>query len=120
MRCAYSSMVPRPPRKPSLLALRAGSKKLVMFYTYVLQSRKDGKLYIGFSENLKQRILEHQQGLVDATKDRRPLKLIYYESCLDKYSALEREKYFKTGFGRRFLKIRLKLKNIPKLDSTRL
>ncbi|MCX6731468.1 MAG: GIY-YIG nuclease family protein [Candidatus Parcubacteria bacterium] len=87
-----------------------------MFYTYVLQSQKDEKLYIGFSENLKQRILEHNKGLVDATKNRRPLKLVYYEACSDKYSALEREKYFKTGFGRRFLKSRLKLKNLPKLD----
>jgi len=87
-----------------------------MFYTYVLQSQKDEKLYIGFSENLKQRILEHNKGLVDATKNRRPLKLLYYEACLDKNSALAREKYFKTGFGRRFLKGRLKFKNLPKLD----
>ncbi len=87
-----------------------------MFYTYVLKSQRDEKLYIGFSKDLKQRILEHNKGLVPATKYRNPLRLVYYEACLDKYSAIKREKYFKTGFGRRFLKNRLKLKSLPKLD----
>lgn len=80
-----------------------------MFYTYILKSIKDNKLYVGFSENLKQRIREHQKGLVEATKNRGHLKLIYYEACLGKESALKREKYFKIGFGRRFLKDRLNL-----------
>ncbi len=35
------------------------------------------------------------------------LKLVYYEACQNKEKAIEREKYFKTGFGRRFLKNRL-------------
>ena len=90
-----------------------------MFYTYVLKSPKDKKLYIGFSENLKQRILEHNKGLVQATKNRRPLELIYYEACLNKQVAIKREKYFKTGFGRRFLKNRLKLDSLPKTDQPR-
>jgi putative endonuclease len=78
-----------------------------MFYTYVLTSNEDGKLYIGFTDNLKQRIEQHNKGAVPATKNRRPLKLIYYEACLNKKSAIAREKYFKTGFGRRFLKSRI-------------
>ena len=41
-----------------------------------------------------------------ATKERRPLKLFYYEAYHDKNKAIKREKYFKTGFGRRFLKDR--------------
>ena len=82
-----------------------------MFYTYVLQSKKDGMLYIGYSENLKKRIVEHNKSEVEATKHRRPLKLIYYEACLDKNLALLREKFFKSGFGRRFLKNRLSLKD---------
>ncbi|MFA4890231.1 MAG: GIY-YIG nuclease family protein [Candidatus Paceibacterota bacterium] len=89
--------------------------KKLMFYTYILQSQKDKKFYIGFSENLKQRFIEHSNGLVDATKNRWPLELVYYEACLDKQSALKREKYFKTGFGRRFLKNRLKLKILPEV-----
>ena len=78
-----------------------------MFYTYVLKSSKDHKYYIGFSANLKQRLIEHHKGEVEATKHRRPLQLIYYEACLNKDKAQKREKYFKTGFGRRFLKVKI-------------
>ena len=78
-----------------------------MFYTYVLKSIKDEKLYIGWTNDLKIRIETHNRGLVDATKNRRPLRLIYYEASLNKQKAIEREKYFKTGFGRRFLNNRI-------------
>ena len=78
-----------------------------MYYTYVLKSLKDNELYIGYSADLKNRIKEHCDGVVVATADRRPLQLIYYEACLSKKKALDREKYFKTGFGRRFLKNRI-------------
>ena len=78
-----------------------------MYYTYVLKSLKDGHLYVGFSEDLKRRICEHREGKVESTKGRRPWQLVYYESCLSKEKALAREKYFKTGFGRRFLKERI-------------
>ena len=78
-----------------------------MFYTYVLQSQKDTKLYIGYSEDLRRRLHEHNAGLVPATKERSPMKLVYYEACQQKAKAIEREKYFKTGFGRRFLKMRI-------------
>ncbi|MBU0708810.1 GIY-YIG nuclease family protein [Patescibacteria group bacterium] len=78
-----------------------------MYYTYVLQSLKDNNLYIGFTDNLDQRLSEHNNGRVTATKSRRPLKLVYYEACLNKRKALLREKYFKTGFGRRYLKSRI-------------
>lgn len=82
-----------------------------MFYTYVLKSNKDGKLYVGYSDNLKKRIAEHYEGRVDATKHRRPLQLVYYEACLSKIQALKREKYFKSGFGRKYLYNRIQ--NIP-------
>ena len=78
-----------------------------MQYTYILKSGKDGKLYVGWTNDLKHRILEHNSGNVLATKDRRPLTLVYYEACQDKEKALQREKYFKTGFGRKFLKSRI-------------
>ena len=55
-----------------------------MNYTYVLKSLKDGKLYIGWTNNLKKRFDNHSLGKVFSTKDRRPLDLIYYEACLDK------------------------------------
>jgi len=78
-----------------------------MFYTYVLKSLKDKKLYIGFTDDLSKRFFEHQKGQVISTKYRRPLKLVYYEACDDKYKALNREKYLKTGFGRKFLENRI-------------
>ena len=79
-----------------------------MFYTYVLKSGKDGKFYIGYTRDLKQRFKLHQRGRVDSTKDRRPLELIYYEACLDSGDAKKREKYFKSHHGRMFLRKRLK------------
>ena len=78
-----------------------------MHYTYVLQSEQDGNLYVGFTKDLKQRFDKHQKGLVDSTKDRRPLKLVYYEACIDQSDATKREKYFKTYHGRMFIKRRL-------------
>jgi len=80
-----------------------------MYYTYVLLSKLDKKIYIGFTQDLKIRFNEHNKGLVKATKNRRPFLLIYYEACLDKHKAIKREKYFKTGFGRNFLKNRINL-----------
>ena len=78
-----------------------------MYYTYVLKSKNDGKLYIGFTNDLKKRFKEHRDGRVIATQNRLPVELLYYEACLNKDKALQREKYFKTGFGRRFLKNRI-------------
>ena len=77
-------------------------------YVYVLLSLKDKKLYSGSSDDLKSRFEQHQKGKVSSTKDRRPLELIYYESCLEKKDAMKREKYFKTFKGKLFLRNRLK------------
>jgi putative endonuclease len=79
-----------------------------MFYTYVLISVKDNKLYIGYSKDVKLRFEQHQKGLVESTKNRRPLKIIYYEACISQEDALKRERYFKTHYGRLFLQKRLK------------
>jgi len=79
-----------------------------MFYTYVLQSKKDKKLYYGYTADLTQRFEAHTNGHVEATRDRRPLKLIYYEACCSKADALKRERYLKTFHGRNFIYKRLK------------
>ena len=68
----------------------------------------DNNLYIGWTNNIKRRFLKHNTGKVLSTKNRRPLKLIYFEACLDKKQAIEREKALKSGFGRAYLKRRLK------------
>jgi len=79
-----------------------------MHYTYVLQSMKDMKLYVGYTKDLKLRFEHHMKGLVNSTKDRRPLTLIYYEACVSQEDATKREKYFKTHHGKMFLNKRLK------------
>lgn len=78
-----------------------------MYYTYVLKSSVDNKLYTGWTDDLKNRVKQHSLGLVNATKNRIPLTLVYYEACLSKVKAIEREKQLKTGFGRAYLKKRI-------------
>ncbi len=78
------------------------------YYVYVLRSKKDKNFYVGYTEDLKSRFEQHHKGLVDSTKDRRPLELIYSEACLNKTDALHREKYLKTYLGKLFLRNRLK------------
>jgi putative endonuclease len=75
-----------------------------MFY----YQKKDGKKYVGFTTNLKQRLERHQKGRVDSTRDRRPLVLIYYEACINIDDATHREKYLKTYHSKMFIKNRLK------------
>lgn len=77
-----------------------------MFYTYVLVSAKDKWLYIGWTDDLKNRLREHNLGHVEATSHRLPLKLLYYEACLNKEQAIIREKQLKTGYGRKYIKHR--------------
>ena len=99
-----------PPATPEQAHACDGGRVTLVFmfyYTYVLLSLKDNNLYIGWSNNLKARLHKHCSGLVAATKHRLPLKLVYYEACLDQQKAIQREKYFKSGFGRRFLKNRI-------------
>jgi len=79
-----------------------------MHYTYVLRSEKDSQLYTGSTNDLRRRLSEHNHGKVSSTKHRDPSKLIYYEACLNEQDARAREKYLKTGMGKRYLKNRLK------------
>lgn len=78
------------------------------FYTYILYSKKDKGFYIGFTNNLKSRLILHAKGKVDATKDRRPFKLIHYEYFINEIDAKAREKFLKSGYGRKQFKEILK------------
>jgi putative endonuclease len=75
-----------------------------MYYTYVLHSKKDNGLYIGYTKDLKTRIKQHQDGKSISTKNRLPLSLVYYESFIMDSGARAREKYLKSGYGREQLK----------------
>lgn len=80
----------------------------MLYYTYVQQSKKDGKWYTGFTDNLRKRFKQHNNNKVPATKGGGPFILIYYESCLNEQDARAREKFLKSGMGKRYLKNRLK------------
>ena len=79
-----------------------------MYYVYVLLSEKNGHFYTGSTSDLKRRFEEHNSGKVKSTSDRKPFKLVYYEGCLNEYDARRRERYLKSGMGKKYLKNRLK------------
>jgi len=80
-----------------------------MEYVYILKSQKDGKMYTGWTNDLRKRFSTHNQGLSKSTKYRVPLDLIYYEACIDRQDARKREVYLKTAWGKRYIKNRLKI-----------
>lgn len=82
-----------------------------MFYTYILKSHKDGSIYIGSTKDLRKRLMQHNKGLSTYTKGKGPYEIIYYEACLLEEKARLREKYLKSGMGRRYLKNRLGASN---------
>ena len=77
------------------------------FYVYVLLSKYDGEFYTGYTSDLKARLDKHNQGKVPSTIRRRPLKLIYWEGCLNQQEATRREKYLKSGNGKKYLRNRI-------------
>ena len=70
-------------------------KRLNIFYVYLLKSKKDNDLYIGFTNNLQQRIKQHNNGSVPSTKLRRPFELVYYEGYKSEKDARHREQNLK-------------------------
>jgi len=78
-----------------------------MFYTYVLQSQVNGYLYKGSTEKLEARVEQHNAGLVNYTSKYMPWKLVYFEVFDSRSEAMAREKFFKSGKGREWLKQKL-------------
>jgi len=73
-----------------------------MYYVYVLKSKKDNKLYIGYTNDLKKRIQQHNKGKNFSTAHRRPFSLVYYEAFKSQKDATAREKQlkkFKSSYG---------------------
>ena len=79
-----------------------------MYYVYILKSLTDKKLYSGYTDNLKRRFREHNNGEVESTRNRKPFTLVYYEAYQHQQDATAREKFFKTQWGRNYLKKVLK------------
>lgn len=66
-----------------------------MYYVYILKSKKDNNLYIGYTSNLKNRLMEHNRGNVPSTSCRLPMELVYYEAYRNQEDATKREQSFK-------------------------
>ncbi len=78
-----------------------------MYFVYVLQSESHDNRYIGSTENIEKRLIEHNAGKVRYTKGRRPWELIYQESFISRGEARKREIFLKSGQGRKYLDSRL-------------
>ena len=81
-----------------------------MFYVYVLKSEKDDKLYIGYTDDLRRRVEEHNKGKSKATNPRRPFKLVYYEAYFSKSDAKYRESQLKR-FSGSYIHLKRRIKN---------
>jgi len=77
-------------------------------YVYVLRSTKIGLCYTGSTSDLRKRFSQHGADVIGWTKGKGPFELIYYEACRDIADARSREKYLKSGMGKRYIKNRLK------------
>jgi putative endonuclease len=79
-----------------------------MYYAYVIRSRIAGYVYKGHCEDLDTRIRQHNSGMTRSLIPYIPFDLVYYEAFDTRAEAIQREKYFKTAAGRRFLKEKIK------------
>ena len=92
-------------QKPQYAAF--GVKYRSMYYVYILQSQKDKRKYIGETNNLERRLIEHNTGRSPYTKGRGPWELIYREEYRTRTEAIKREHFLKSGKGREYLKKKL-------------
>ena len=75
-----------------------------MYCVYALKSEKDNRIYVGITNNLEQRIKEHNIGKTKSTKGYKPWKLLHFKEAETRLEARELEKQWKSGSGKEFLK----------------
>jgi len=95
------------PVLPDRVGSALGGKTATMYYVYILKSKKTAKLYKGSTEDLKNRLNEHNRGKVKSTKSGCPWGLVYYEAFENKKLARREELFLKTGKGRERVKFLL-------------
>jgi putative endonuclease len=71
---------------------------------YVIQSLKDGRIYVGLSENVETRLKQHNKGMKTSTRFYKPWKLLFVEEFKNRFEARIREKYLKAGSGKEYIK----------------
>ena len=87
--------------------LQKGIENLIqrlLYYSYILKSSKDSKYYYGSTEDIDKRLLRHNKGQVPSTKHRRPFVVHFVEEHLNRSLAVQRELFYKSIDGYRFLK----------------
>jgi predicted GIY-YIG superfamily endonuclease len=78
--------------------------RVLMYAIYVIESLKNGKRYTGFTgKNPEQRLAEHNRGCNKWARENRPFRLIYKEFFEIERKARQREKFLKSGKGRRLI-----------------
>ena len=114
--CEAASLYGRPVARRETPVLRAPKQLAIgsprvryqdVHYVYILRSLKDRNLYTGYTTDLRQRLADHAAGKAPATRDRRPLQLIYYEAYLLPKDAKAREVFLKSGSGKRYIRKQL-------------
>ena len=81
----------------------------IMYTLYVLRSLKDGKLYIGVTNNFKRRYQEHNDGKSKSTRYRKPFRFVYKEEYKTRSEAMKREWFFKnTTEGNKLMRVLIK------------
>lgn len=81
-----------------------------MYHVYILKSKKDNSLYVGYTNDVQRRLQEHNKGQVGYTKDNVPWYLVYYETFTSLEDAKQREKSLKY-FGKAFGQLKRRIKN---------
>jgi putative endonuclease len=75
-----------------------------MFFVYVIRSEKDGRFYVGMTENVEVRLIQHNKGMTFSTKGYRPWKLFFFEEYKTREESRKREIYLKSGSGKEYIK----------------
>ena len=88
-----------------------------MYSVYFLRSQKNGKTYVGVTaKNARERLREHNSGSNNFTSQNGPFDLLYFEEYLCKEDALHRERFYKSGVGRRIRDAIIEAQLPPKAD----
>ncbi len=72
------------------------------YYIYILQSLVDDSLYIGYTQSIEQRLIQHNAGFSKYTSKKIPWKVVYTETFPSKKEAIIRERFLKRQKNRKF------------------
>ena len=83
---------------------------IIMYYVYVIKSKKDNDLYAGVTNDIARRLNDHNNGLVSSTSKRTPFRLVYYEAYASEIDARKRESNLKLR-SRAFAQLKKRIGN---------